>query len=232
MADDKKKAGPKAGADASTLFHKDHHKEVIYFLIPGLAVLALILNRLMLLVENWEFSVFASMWAKIADFLIGFWVFWRVLAVVIIVGGIIWAIYSRKKLMELHREEEKIYGHAPDDAMLESEASNKVDKAEEKWISIMTHAHSENPAEWRVAIIEADIVLENLLRASGYDGEGVSDLLKAVEPGDMLTLDAAWEAHKVRNRIAHSGSSFDLTDRETRRIISLFESVFKEFGII
>jgi hypothetical protein len=227
MADDKKKAG-----EGSALFHKDHYKEVIYFLIPGLALIALILNRLLLLVDNLEFTVFAAFWAKVAAFFIGFWTFWKVFAVLAGIGGIIWAIYSARKLKELDKEEEKIYGKMPEDTLLSPEGGKIVDKSEEKWQKIVAHANSENPAEWRVAIMEADIMLEELLRASGYIGEGVGELLKSVDPSDMLTLDAAWEAHKVRNRIAHSGTDFDLTDRETRRIISLFESVFKEFGLI
>jgi hypothetical protein len=60
----------------------------------------------------------------------------------------------------------------------------------------------------------------------------VAEKLKSVDSSDMLTLDAAWEAHKVRNRIAHSGSDFELNEREAKRVIMLFESVFREFGMI
>jgi deoxyadenosine/deoxycytidine kinase len=83
-----------------------------------------------------------------------------------------------------------------------------------------------------VAIIEADIMLDEMLTALGYLGDGVGEKLKTVEPSNILTLDAAWEAHKVRNRIAHSGKDFELNQRETKRVVGLFESVFREFGMI
>jgi hypothetical protein len=226
MADDKKKDA--GGGD----IYKDLYKEVLYFLLPGLLVLALILQRLSALLENTEFTVLGSAWAKIAAFFLGLWAFWKVASVIMIAIAIYAWFYSSKKLKEIEQEEEKIYGKKVDEAVLAESGSLKLDKSDEKWQKIVTLANSENPAEWRVAIIEADIMLEDLLRASGYPGDGVGDMLKGVEVGDMLTLDAAWEAHKVRNRIAHSGSDFALTDRETRRVVSLFEAVFREFGII
>ena len=75
-------------------------------------------------------------------------------------------------------------------------------------------------------------MLDELLRAQGYHGDSVGEMLKGVEKSDMLTLDNAWDAHKVRNQIAHAGSDYLLNERDAKRIITLFESVFKEFKII
>lgn len=102
----------------------------------------------------------------------------------------------------------------------------------EKWQEIIKHVESENPANWRLAIIEADIILDDLLSMLKLPGETIGDKLKAVEPSDFLTLDQAWEAHKARNQIAHQGSEFLLNQREAHRIISLYEAVFKEFHLI
>ena len=57
-------------------------------------------------------------------------------------------------------------------------------------------------------------------------------MLKSVDKNNFLTLDDAWEAHKVRNDIAHSGINFQLNERETKRVLALFEKVFKEFNVI
>jgi len=71
-------------------------------------------------------------------------------------------------------------------------------------------------------------VLDNL----SLPGETIGDKLKAVERSDFTTVDLAWEAHKIRNQIAHEGSSFLLNQRETKRILSLYQAVFEEFHII
>lgn len=108
-------------------------------------------------------------------------------------------------------------------------ASNPTKK---KWDQILAHAESESPSEWRMAIIESDIVLDDLLEVLRLPGETMGDKLKAVEKSDFNTIDLAWEAHKARNMIAHEGSDFLLNQHETRRIISLYEAVFKEFHLI
>ena len=54
-------------------------------------------------------------------------------------------------------------------------------------------------------------------------------MLKQVEASDFSTLDKAWEAHKFRNEIAHTGSEFVISKDEADRVISLFDAVFSEF---
>ena len=94
------------------------------------------------------------------------------------------------------------------------------------------HMTSENPAEWRLAIIEADALLEEMVKKMGYEGTTLGEMLKNIESSDFTTLNDAWEAHKIRNQIAHQGSSFLLTKREAKRIIQLYTKVFREFDII
>ena len=83
------------------------------------------------------------------------------------------------------------------------------------------HLDSANPAEWRLAILEADNMLDEMIRRIGYKGENLGERLKAVEPSDFESINSAWEAHKVRNKIAHEGSEFFLSHREARRIVGL-----------
>ncbi len=104
--------------------------------------------------------------------------------------------------------------------------------AKNKWQKIIDLVESNEESNWRLAIIEADIILDSLLETLQLPGQTIGDKLKAVEPSDFLTLDYAWEAHKARNAVAHKGSEFLLNQREARRVISLYEMVFKEFYLI
>lgn len=112
-----------------------------------------------------------------------------------------------------------------------SQAEGTVER-NERWEAILRDVSSENPNDWRQAIIEADIILDELVTKMGYRGETLGDKLKQIERSDFNTLDEAWQAHKVRNRIAHSGSDYILTQREARRVIELFREVFHEFRYI
>lgn len=106
------------------------------------------------------------------------------------------------------------------------------DVSNRRWKNIQTLIHSHNLNDWRQAIIEADIMLDEMLDKMGYHGDSIGDKLKQIEPSDFLTLNQAWEAHKVRNQIAHKGGNYILSKDEAERVISLYTQVFKEFYYI
>ncbi|MCU0660377.1 MAG: hypothetical protein MUD00_02070 [Candidatus Pacebacteria bacterium] len=105
-------------------------------------------------------------------------------------------------------------------------------KKNPKWEHVLALGFSANPTDWRFAIIEADTMLDELLKVLGYQGENLGERLKAVDKADFKTLQMAWEAHLVRNKIAHEGSDFKLDQDEARRILGLYERVFVEFSYI
>ena len=101
-----------------------------------------------------------------------------------------------------------------------------------RWRRILDQMSAGTPESWRLAILEADIMLNELLDLRGYKGDTMADKLKQVERADFNSIDDAWEAHNVRNTIAHEGASYQINNREARRIISLYEKIFREFKII
>ena len=105
----------------------------------------------------------------------------------------------------------------------------KTTEHKTQWQIILNHVRAENPAEWKIAIIEADNILDSILKEIGYDGETLGDRLKSA--GDSESVQQAWEAHKVRNAIAHEGGK-ELTRHEAKRVIGLYENVFKRFGYL
>ncbi|MBI2087074.1 MAG: hypothetical protein HYT69_02795 [Candidatus Zambryskibacteria bacterium] len=222
MANDKNKEAPAFGTN---------HVEEIIFLLAGLFVLAALMSRAGYFLGLLDAAGLLGWWQALTDFLIRFWPIWKVAVLFLVGASIVWAIYNYMKLQQVESEDEKIYGITPDDTFLDTNTT-LAEKENERWVRILEHANSNNPADWRLAIIEADVMLEELLRISSYHGDSIGEMLKAVDKSDMLTLDNAWEAHKIRNQIAHAGGEFQLDERETKRVIALFESVFREFGMI
>ena len=134
------------------------------------------------------------------------------------------------RLRVINIEEQKIYDSASEAVV--SDEGRVIEPKNEKWEKIIKYANSSNASDWRLAIIEADVMLGELLHTIGYKGESVGEALKLVDKSEFLTIEVAWEAHKIRNAIAHSGGDFQLNERETKRVIALFEEVFKEFQVI
>jgi uncharacterized membrane protein len=96
---------------------------------------------------------------------------------------------------------------------------------------VFTHLDSDNPNDWKLAIIEADIILDEILKDRGYAGNSLGERLRSITPTQLGSIDDAWTAHKVRNQIAHGGADFVLTKRLAEETISRYRRVFTEFGI-
>ncbi len=117
----------------------------------------------------------------------------------------------------------------------QEEAYTKVHKKDIKnlrWRDVQTHAESSNQSDWKLAIIEADILLGELLEKLGYAGNTIGEKLKGVSPNSFQTVNHAWRAHNVRNRIAHEGADFELTKKEAQEVITQYKMVFDEFDFI
>lgn len=105
-------------------------------------------------------------------------------------------------------------------------------KGNSRWADVEQHVLSENPNDWRLAIIEADIMLDEMLRNAGYVGTSIGEKLKTANQASFKTIRDAWDAHMIRNQIAHAGSDFVLTKRTAQETILKYERVFREFNII
>ncbi|MFA6445752.1 MAG: hypothetical protein WCW14_00690 [Candidatus Paceibacterota bacterium] len=139
-------------------------------------------------------------------------------------------LYTEYKMGELKEEDKKKWKLPPAESSLSRESTKTTKNA--RWDRVVVHSDSDSKSDWRLAILEADIMLDELLDSKGYPGQSIGDKLKSVEAGDFQSLDAAWEAHKIRNAIAHEGGDFELSQRETRRVVELYRKVFNEFNFI
>ncbi len=134
----------------------------------------------------------------------------------------------RMREIQLHEKEE--LDHEIHQALARDKEANRNENP--RWHYILTLIESSNESDWRVAIIEADSMLEEILRDKGMDGDSVSELLESARSNGYQSIQSAWDAHLVRNQIAHAGSEFSLTQLEGRRVIKMFQSFFEELGVV
>jgi len=161
--------------------------------------------------------------------LILFWDGFKVASVIISLLLLTGIVYSYIRLSQVRKEEQEEL-----DQMTEAAVKGETVelRRDERWDQVLEHVNSESPNDWRQAIIEADTILEDIVFRAGYPGETLGEKMRGIEKSDFQTLDEAWEAHKVRNRIAHDGSRFELSKREALRIVDLYKKVFEEFYYI
>ncbi len=166
-------------------------------------------------------------WGGIFSFLAVLWSIYAVLAYIISIIFLVLYVYASVKknlyadlLTQGLRDAEKLY-----DQQYRGVARNS------RLEDVLTHSDSENPNDWKLAIIEADIILDDILKQRGYAGNSLGERLKSISPQQLSSLNDAWEAHKIRNRIAHDGADFVLTKRVAQDTITKYRRVFGEFGV-
>ena len=95
-----------------------------------------------------------------------------------------------------------------------------------RWEEVQRHITSTREAEWKFAVIEADKVVDDILKNS-YPGETMGERLMNISQGQLETLNGLWEAHKIRNRLVHDANYF-LRYAEAKRAVILYERALKE----
>lgn len=110
--------------------------------------------------------------------------------------------------------------------------AEEANRENPRWKYVLQMVESQSESDWRLAIIEADSMIDDVLKDRGYSGDSLGERLKNARSDAFLNIDNAWEAHNLRNKIAHEGMSVPLSQIETRRAIRLFETVLEEFGVI
>ncbi|MEK7194869.1 MAG: hypothetical protein AAB667_01290 [Patescibacteria group bacterium] len=100
-----------------------------------------------------------------------------------------------------------------------------------RWEEILRHLTTNVEAQWRFALIEADKLVEDILRRAGFPGDTMGERLMNIQSGQLQTIDGLWEAHKLRNRIAHDLNYF-LRYTEAKRAIGQFEATLRELSAL
>jgi hypothetical protein len=139
-------------------------------------------------------------------------------------------VYALRKTMKIFEQQHRILRQGAS----ESDIFNTVEmknKNIEEWSRIVLKSRLPDENERKFSIIAADALIERILELSGYHGENLGERLKKIESSDLDSLNELWEAHKVRNRIAHE-ASFKLSMEDAARAIACFEKTLKELKYI
>jgi hypothetical protein len=115
------------------------------------------------------------------------------------------------------------------DVVLKSNMSSE--HARETWDRIETHFYKGSENDMKVAILEADKILNEALRDAGIAGIQLGDRLKRAKTSQIPNLDELWQAHKLRNQIAHE-PDFKLKRDLAERALAIYETTLRNLGVL
>lgn len=99
------------------------------------------------------------------------------------------------------------------------------------WKKIKQHLADGSETEYKLAIIEADNMLEATLKRMGYGGVTLEERLAKLTSATLPNIDNIYQAHQTRNSIVHD-PNFVLTLDEAQRIINVYEQAFRDLQIL
>ncbi|MBI5153366.1 MAG: hypothetical protein HZA36_02820 [Parcubacteria group bacterium] len=99
------------------------------------------------------------------------------------------------------------------------------------WKEVRDRLEKGDEANLRLAIIDADKLLDTVLKRMGYVGDTMADRLKKITKAQLRSINELWSAHKVRNNIVHS-PDHALSYQEAVEVVGIYERVFREMNLI
>jgi hypothetical protein len=106
-----------------------------------------------------------------------------------------------------------------------------VSNAEKKWQAILKRLETPNSADWKLAIIEAENLIEEVLARMGFGGESFGDKLKKVTKEQVPSLDDLVASHQIRNDIVHD-PDFRISLEDAKKTIDGYKKALEELEAI
>tara|TARA_Y100000310_G_C20552366_1_gene748732 strand:- start:34 stop:552 length:519 start_codon:yes stop_codon:yes gene_type:complete len=99
------------------------------------------------------------------------------------------------------------------------------------WQKILQRLETTNEAEYKLAVIEADAMLNDILLRMGFRGETLGDRLKTLTTAIIPNLNDVSIAHQARNNVVHD-PDYRLTLDEAQKTLEAYETAFSNLDLI
>ncbi|HHE76564.1 MAG TPA: hypothetical protein ENL27_01110 [Candidatus Parcubacteria bacterium] len=103
-------------------------------------------------------------------------------------------------------------------------------KAFKRWAKITKKLDSNKESDYKLAVIEADSLLEEILEKIGYKGETLKDRLDQLDEEILPNIKEVREAHQVRNDIVHD-PDYRLGLDQASKILAVYEEAFRKLEL-
>ena len=100
-----------------------------------------------------------------------------------------------------------------------------------EWSGIHSRLDTATDVDAALIIIDADALADRILKELKLPGETMGERLIALGEQKFKAIDDLWDAHKIRNQIAHEGAK-NITYSDAAYALAKYEKAFKELGVI
>lgn len=105
-------------------------------------------------------------------------------------------------------------------------------KMRRKWESIKKRMGTYEESAYKLAVIEADSMLDAILEAGGWPGENLEQRLKKMDVSHLSNLEAVISANHLRNKIADEFDTTEIKYHDAQEAIQAYEKALEELEAI
>jgi len=104
-------------------------------------------------------------------------------------------------------------------------------RLEKPWSKISKKLSTEKESEYKLAVIEADSLLDEMLEKSGYYGKNLEERIKQTSSVVISNRQEVLDANKIRNNIlADPDYSLDLD--QAKKILEIYRKALTDLGLL
>jgi hypothetical protein len=100
-----------------------------------------------------------------------------------------------------------------------------------QWTKTKQRLETGLESEYKLAVIEADSTLDEVLKKMGYLGDTIGERLEKINIAVLPNVEEVREVHKTRNNIVHD-PDFRLNLDEAKKVITIYEKALTELGAL
>lgn len=100
-------------------------------------------------------------------------------------------------------------------------------KIEKQWLKTRRRTDSGLESEYKLAVIEADNMMADILKRMGCHGETFEERLKGLTAATLPNIEEIETVHQVRNNIVRE-PDYRLSLEETKNTLDVYEKAFRD----
>ncbi|MFC1789814.1 hypothetical protein ACFLYY_02465 [Patescibacteria group bacterium] len=102
-----------------------------------------------------------------------------------------------------------------------------IKKLNKKWLKVKGGLKEGLESQYKLSVIEADSIMDDILRRMGFMGETLSERLEKITVATMPNLNEIIEAHQVRDKVVHD-PNYKLSLEKAKTVIESFEKALTD----
>ena len=100
-----------------------------------------------------------------------------------------------------------------------------------QWNRIAERLRTDKESEYRLAVIEAEGLLDNILSKAGYTGDNFLQKLEQLDKSNLPNIKDVYKAHEIRNDIVHNPDQ-KLTLDQAKEVLAIYEKAAKDSEVL